>query len=138
MKNIELEDSDLEELDYLMVDIEKKSNILCPNPYLLGLAFIIFISSIIICFFSLTVGLATMVTAFLITYLSCKFRRSLNFDTIRELIQNITENNYLYIRKETNTVNETEVKNIIRKWLSETIGYKMKGDEEISFSLKTK
>ena len=115
-----------------------KSGILCPNLFILGASVSLFIISIICCYFSWNIGLTTMCISLLAIYLCFKFKKNLNFNTIRELTENIVENNYLHIRQDNDSINKFEVKNIIRKWLSETIDYDIKKDEIINFSLKSK
>ena len=49
----------------------------------------------------------------------CKYGKELQLKTLRDLVEKITTDNYLKLRKQSNTVNKSELKNIIINWFSE-------------------
>ena len=55
-------------------------------------------------------------------YLCSLFGKELEIKTLKELIEKITSENYLKVRTQKNTVNKSELKNIITDWFVENAG----------------
>ena len=85
-------------------------DLLAPNYILLSLLAALFFAGIMNLFTSVVVGLVVLAIAVLGFYLAFTFGKTLQYDTVRNLIEDVTLYNYLDIRKNIGTVNKHEIK----------------------------
>lgn len=105
-----------------------------PNPYL-KVAFVWFaICSFIVLFLVPFIGFAGILTS--VVALKCihRFGRKLRFHTIRDLIKNTLFYNYLDYRKDKNTLNKVELRNIMLDWFSDAFEIEKDKLHQVSFS----
>lgn len=92
-----------------------KLGLLAPNHILLVCLGALFIVGVFNLFSSAIVGLIVMALAVFGFYLAFKFGKTLQYDTVRDLIEDVVLYNYLKVRKDTKTVNRKEIKTLLNK-----------------------
>lgn len=69
-----------------------------------------------------TIGIIGITISIIGFYLCKRFGNELKIKTVRTLVEKITNENYLSVRTERDTINKTELKNILTHWFSENTG----------------
>lgn len=100
-------------------DLKFKLDILKAPDFITIPLFVIGIISFVLLFFHLKVGFIGVLTCSLGLYLSNKLGNEISKKTVKELVEKITSENYLAVRRDDSTINKTELKKIITKWISE-------------------
>ena len=80
---------------------------------------IIGIASFVLLFFYWKIALVGISISVLGFYLCKWFGNELKVKSVKELVEKITSENYLEVRREKNTINKTELKKILTNWISE-------------------
>ncbi len=105
--------------------IEKKLSykieILVPSQITINILFFAFAISFIGLFFEWKIAIFGILISILGFYLT-KFTNRLEKNTVRELIEKNTAQNYLKIRNNENSFNKNEFKSVIIEWFSENAG----------------
>ena len=101
-----------------------KLNIINPPIILFNSLLVLGIVSFIFLFIILKIGVIGLVISILGFYLSTKYGKEMQLNTVRELVEKITTENYLNLRTESNTINRKELKKVIFEWISENSGIK--------------
>ena len=101
-----------------------KLNIIKPPLILINSLLVFGIVSFILLFIFLKIGIIGFGITILGFYLSLKFGKEIQLNSIRELVAKITTENYLNLRTESNTINRKELKKVILEWVSENSGIK--------------
>jgi hypothetical protein len=76
------------------------------------------------------IGISISVIGF---YLCKWFGNELKINNVKELAEKITNENYLSVRTEKNTINKTELKNVLTNWFSENTGIEKEKLETATF-----
>ena len=84
--------------------------------------FAIGILSFVSLFMYFTIGIIGITISIIGFYLCKWFGNELKIKTVRTLVEKITNENYLAVRTERDTINKTELKNILTHWFSENSG----------------
>lgn len=101
-----------------------KLNIISPPLILFNSLLVIGIVSFLLLFIKLKIGIIGLGISTLGFYLSTKYGKEIQLNSVRELVEKITNENYLNIRTERNTINRKELKKVILEWVSENSGIK--------------
>ena len=101
-----------------------KLNIINPPLILINSLLVFGIVSFILLFIFLKIGIIGFGITILGFYLSLKFGKEIQLNSVRELVAKITTENYLNLRTESNTINRKELKKVILEWVSENSGIK--------------
>ena len=101
-----------------------KLNIINPPLILINSLLVLGIVSFILLFIFLKIGIIGFGIIILGFYLSLKFGKEIQLNSVRELVAKITTENYLNLRTESNTINRKELKKVILEWVSENSGIK--------------
>ena len=99
-----------------------KLNVLQPPKFITYTLVLIFIISFVSLFINLKIGVLGIVISVLGFYLSNLFGKELEIETLKELVEKITSENYLKVRTQKNTVNKSELKKILIDWFVENSG----------------
>ena len=78
--------------------------------------------SFFLLFIYLQVGIIGITISIFGFYLCKWFGRELKIKTVKELVEKITNENYLMVRSEKDTVNKAELKNVLTNWCAENLG----------------
>ena len=97
-------------------------DILRPPEIIYYSLMLILIISFIILFINWKIGFVSIaITVF--GFYCCKwFGKEFEVDNVKELVEKITSENYLEIRRQKNTVNKSELKDLITNWFVENAG----------------
>ena len=101
-----------------------KLNIINPPLILINSLLVLGIVSFILLFIFLKIGIIGFGITILGFYLSLKFGKEIQLNSLRELVAKITTENYLNLRTESNTINRKELNKVILEWVSENSGIK--------------
>jgi hypothetical protein len=77
------------------------------------------VASFVFLFFDFKFGFLGLGIAILSLNLAKKFGKEMKIQSIRELVEKITQENYLKIRTNTNTINRKELKSVITNWIAD-------------------
>ena len=98
-----------------------KIEILVPSQITINILFFTFVVSFIGLFFAWKISIFGILISVLGFYLT-KYTNRLDKQTVRELIEKNTAQNYFKIRNNENTFNRNEFKSVILEWFSENAG----------------
>jgi hypothetical protein len=96
-------------------------NLLQAPKYLLISLTLIFATSFILLFLYWQIGISGILLSLFGFYLCKLFGKEMQLETVRELVEKITTENYLDIRTEKNTVNKSELKDVITNWFADNL-----------------
>ena len=99
-----------------------KLNILLPPKFIFYALVLLSITSLIFLFINFKFGILGIVISIFGFYLCSWFGKELEIETLKELVEKITSENYLKVRTRKNTVNKSELKIIITNWFVENAG----------------
>ncbi|KFF03262.1 hypothetical protein [Flavobacterium reichenbachii] len=99
-----------------------KLNLLCPPNFISYTLIILSVISFTLVFINFKLGISGIVISIFGFYLGSRFGREIEIETIKELVEKITLENYLEVRTQKNTVNKSELKNVITNWFVENSG----------------
>jgi hypothetical protein len=99
-----------------------KLNLLCPPNFISYTLIILFVISFTSLFINFKLGISGIVISIFGFYLGNRFGKEIEIETIKELVEKITLENYLEVRTQHNTVNKSELKNVITNWFVENSG----------------
>ncbi|MBV7441384.1 hypothetical protein KRX57_08115 [Weeksellaceae bacterium TAE3-ERU29] len=95
-----------------------KIDILSAPQWVVNTLTYLLLFSFLLLIISFKIGTLGLSFSFLGLYL-CKYSKELQVKTLRDLIEKITTDNYLKLRTQANTINKSELKNIMINWFSE-------------------
>ena len=99
-----------------------KLNVLQAPKFISYTLVLIFIISFVSLFINFKIGILGIAISVLGFYLSNLFGKELEIETLKELVEKITSENYLKVRTQKNTVNKSELKKILTDWFVENSG----------------
>lgn len=99
-----------------------KLNILLPPKFIFYTLVLLSATSLIFLFINFKFGISGIAISIFGFYLCSWFGKELEIETLKELVEKITSENYLDVRTQKNTVNKSELKNIITAWFAENAG----------------
>lgn len=99
-----------------------KLNILLPPKIIFYTLVLLSVTSLILLFIKFKFGISGIAISILGFYLCSWFGKELEIETLKELVEKITLENYLDVRTQKNTVNKSELKSIITNWFVENAG----------------
>jgi hypothetical protein len=97
-------------------------NVLQPPKFISYTLVFIFIISFVSLFINFKIGILGIAISVLGFYLSNLFGKELEIETLKELVEKITSENYLKVRTQKNTVNKSELKKVLTDWFVENSG----------------
>jgi hypothetical protein len=109
-------------INKLETQINFKLDILKTPDFIIHTLALIGIISFVLLFFYLKLGIIGMAISIFGFYLCKCFGNELKVKTVKELVEKITNENYLVVRSEKNSINKTELKNVLTNWFSENSG----------------
>lgn len=96
-----------------------KLNILLPPKFIFYTLVLLSATSLIFLFINFKFGFSGIAISIFGFYLCSWFGKELEIETLKELVEKITSENYLEVRTQKNTVNKSELKNVITDWFVE-------------------
>ena len=99
-----------------------KLNILLPPKFISYSFIFLSLLSFVFLFINFKFGISGMVISILGVYLCSWFGKEIEIETLKELVEKITSENYLDVRTQKNTVNKSELKGILTNWFVENAG----------------
>lgn len=99
-----------------------KINLLSPPNFIEVSLIILSLISFIFLFIYWQIGIFGILTAIIGFKLAKKFGKELNTETIKQLVEKVTAENYLNVRTEKDTINKIELKEILTNWIVENSG----------------
>jgi hypothetical protein len=96
-----------------------KINLIHPPDALSISLLLLVVVSFVFLFFDFKFGLLGLGIAVLSLNLAKKFGKEMKMKSIRELVEKITQENYLKIRTKSNTINRKELKSVITNWIAD-------------------
>lgn len=99
-----------------------KLNILLPPKFIFYTLVILSAISFVFLFINFKFGISGIAISVLGFYLCSWFGKELEIETLKELVEKITSENYLEVRTQKNSVNKSELKKVITNWVSENSG----------------
>jgi hypothetical protein len=99
-----------------------KLNILLPPKFLFYTLVLLSATSLILLFINFKFGISGIAISVLGFYLCSWFGKEIEIETLKELVEKITLENYLEVRTQKNTVNKSELKTVITNWFVENAG----------------
>lgn len=99
-----------------------KLNILLPPKFIFYALVFLSIISLVFLFINLEFGISGIAISIFGFYLCSWFGKEIELETLKELVEKITLENYLEVRTQKNTVNKSELKNVITNWFVENAG----------------
>jgi hypothetical protein len=109
-------------IEKLEAKIAFKLDILKAPDFITITLFLIGIISFVLLFIYFKVGILGIAISIFGFYLCKWFGKELKIKTVKELVEKITNENYLAVRSEKNTINKTELKNVLTNWVSQNLG----------------
>ncbi|EMY3559880.1 TPA: hypothetical protein ACGFUW_002653 [Flavobacterium psychrophilum] len=100
-------------------ELKMKLDIIKAPDFITTSLLIIGIASFVLLFFYWKIALVGISISVLGFYLCKWFGNELKVKSVKELVEKITSENYLEVRREKNTINKTELKKILTNWISE-------------------
>ena len=96
-----------------------KFNILTPPAFIFYPLVFLLVTSVILLFIKWEFGISGIAISIFGFYLCGWFGKELEIETLKELVERITSENYLEVRTQKNTVNKSELKKVITNWFAE-------------------
>ncbi|MGK4568163.1 hypothetical protein [Flavobacterium sp. 3HN19-14] len=96
-----------------------KLNILNPPVFIFYILFPISIISFVTLFIDLKIGILGCLFSIFSIYLSNRFAKEIRIKNVKQLVEKITNENYLKVRKKQNTVNKSELKKVLIEWFAD-------------------
>ena len=100
-------------------ELKMKLDIIKAPDFITTSLLIIGIASFVLLFFYWKIALVGISISVFGFYLCKWFGNELKVKSVKELVEKITSENYLEVRREKNTINKTELKKILTNWISE-------------------
>jgi ABC-type multidrug transport system fused ATPase/permease subunit len=100
-------------------ELKMKLDIIKAPDFITTSLLIIGIASFVLLFIYWKIALVGISISVLGFYLCKWFGNELKVKSVKELVEKITSENYLEVRREKNTINKTELKKILTNWISE-------------------
>ncbi|GEC71212.1 hypothetical protein SAMN05443543_101266 [Flavobacterium flevense] len=92
-------------------------------PQIISISLLVLILiSIVFLFINLKFGILGIGISVISFKLANKFGKEIEMESIRELIEKMTTENYLNVRTKKNTINRKELKNVISNWFADNLG----------------
>lgn len=111
-----------------------KLNILRPTHWLMAGLIILLLSSFVGLFFSWQISLAGLVFSIAGLWFACKFANELDLQTLGQLAEKMTRENYLISRRNPATFNKNEIEKVLTDLFSEELDLnKSKLSREVKF-----
>lgn len=107
--------------------------ILAPNEGIVLLLSALLLASFATIFFNLILGLTGLLVSVFSLKMIHRFSRNIKYKTIGELINSNLCENYISFRRDTNTINETELKKVLIDWFSDSLFIEKNELNHISF-----
>ena len=101
-----------------------KLNIIDTPLILFNSLLFIGIVSFILLFITLKIGIIGLGISIIGFYISTNYGIEIQLNSVRELVEKISIENYLNIRTEKNTINRKEMKKVLIEWISKNSGIK--------------
>jgi hypothetical protein len=96
-----------------------KLNILFPPKFISYTLVFLSVISLVFLFINFKFGILGIAISIFGFYLCSWFGKEIEIETLKELVEKITLENYLEVRTQKNTVNKSELKNVITNWFVE-------------------
>jgi hypothetical protein len=84
--------------------------------------FILILVSIVFLFINFRFAILGIIISVLGFKLAYRFGKEIEMNSIRELVEKITTENYLNVRSDKNTINRKELKNVMTDWFADNLG----------------
>lgn len=97
-------------------------NLINPQQIISISLFVLILVSIVFLFINFKFGILGILISVLGFKLAYKFGKEIEMNSIRELVEKITTENYLNLRRNKNTINRKELKNVLTDWFAENLG----------------
>lgn len=98
-----------------------KLSFLRPTHFVSGTLIIVFLASIVGLFINWRVGLLGLLFSLAGLSIASKFGKEIDIETVGELAEKMTRENYLKSRRNSETFNKSEIENILRGWFSKEL-----------------
>lgn len=99
-----------------------KLDILLPPKFIFYTLVLLSVTSLLFLFINFKFGISGIAISVLGFYLCSWFGKELEIETVKDLVEKITLENYLEFRAQKNTVNKSELKKVITNWFVESAG----------------
>jgi acyl carrier protein len=99
-----------------------KLNLINPPQIISISLFILILVSIVFLFINFKFGILGIIISVLGFKLAYRFGKEIEMNSIRELVEKITTENYLKVRSDNSTINRKELKNVITDWFADNLG----------------
>lgn len=106
------------QLKYLEQNLGYELRAISPNVILILILTFALIGSFIVLFYNLSIGLVGVLISLFFLRIVSIFGKTLNYITVRELIEDTLSVNYLRFRKGKNRINKKELRIELNKWFS--------------------
>ena len=103
-------------------DLGFKLSLLRPPHFVTGLQTILLLGSFILFFIDWKYGISTFGLAILGFWISSKTGNQLDVNTVRELSEKMTRENYVKSRRNSQTINKNELDKILEDWFADFLG----------------
>ena len=97
-------------------------NLINPPQIISISLFILILVSIVFLFINFKIAILGIITSVLGFKLAYRFGKEIEMNSIRELVEKITTENYLNVRSDKNTINRKELKNVMTDWFADNLG----------------
>ena len=97
-------------------------NLINPPQIISISLFILILVSIVFLFINFKIAILGIITSILGFKLAYRFGKEIEMNSIRELVEKITTENYLNVRSDKNTINRKELKNVMTDWFADNLG----------------
>lgn len=99
-----------------------KLSILRPPHFVTGILSVIFVASIVVLFFNWQIGLEGLAFSIGGLWFSRKIGKELDMETVGQVAEKMTHENYLKARRNQTTFNKSEIEKVLTDWFSEDLG----------------
>ena len=97
-------------------------NLINPPQIISIFLFILILVSIVFLFINFKFAILGIIISVLGFKLAYRFGKEIEMNSIRELVEKITTENYLNVRSDKNTINRKELKNVMTDWFADNLG----------------
>ena len=97
-------------------------NLINPPQIISISLFILILVSIVFLFINFKFAILGIIISVLGFKLAYRFGKEIEMNSIRELVEKITTENYLNVRSDKNTINRKELKNVMTDWFADNLG----------------
>jgi hypothetical protein len=97
-------------------------NLINPPQIISIFLFILILVSIVFLFINFKFAILGIIISILGFKLAYRFGKEIEMNSIRELVEKITTENYLNVRSDKNTINRKELKNVMTDWFADNLG----------------